>query len=351
MYAKQIHNLNLGVESIRRKEVNFALEQNPAELTGAVVKPDNERIRRFLKKLDERRDRHNPLSYPAWSVPLYTRMELDATHAEGLVNFPLFRKALAPMEACKDTSAVTGAEYYPVLLSETQSTLYHSNDPSVDKEVIEANRITGVDPDNFLTQFSGQYLFKANLYENTLSLFNLNLPSPVASSGHPFYDYYLVDSLMVEGRKTYCLRFHPKPLVTSPALDGQIDIDAEDFAIRSARVRVSDKSNINWIRHIDYSLDYTRLPSSQWFPQEESVFIDFSISTNDNSKVISFLGNRMLIYSDASYGAFAEAEALAGGDKVQVAAEPGKDAFFRKQRNHLLFNRFPVRRSQDSGKR
>ena len=304
------------------QEVNFALAQNPAELTGAVVKPDNERIRRFLKKLDERRDRHNPLSYPAWSVPLYTRMELDATHAEGLVNFPLFRKALAPMEACKDTSAVTGAEYYPVLLSETQSTLYHSNDPSVDKEVIEANRITGVDPDNFLTQFSGQYLFKANLYENTLSLFNLNLPSPVASSGHPFYDYYLVDSLMVEGRKTYCLRFHPKPLVTSPALDGQIDIDAEDFAIRSARVRVSDKSNINWIRHIDYSLDYTRLPSSQWFPQEESVFIDFSISVSDSAKVLSFLANRRMLYDVPVFEADLPEACLENGDPVLVP-QPG----------------------------
>ena len=308
------------------QEVNFVLEQNPAELTGAVVKPDNERIRRFLKELDEKRDRHNPLSYPAWTVPLYARTELDATRAEGLVNFPLLRKALAPIQACKDTSAVTGAEYYPVLLSETQSTLYHSKSPSVDKEVIEANRITGVDPDNFLTQFTGQYLFKANLYENTLSLFNLNLPSPVASYGHPFYDYYLVDSLMVEGRKTYCLRFHPKPLVTSPALDGQIDIDAEDFAIRSARVRVSDKSNINWIRHIDYSLDYTRLPSSQWFPREESVFIDFSISVSDSSKVLSFLGNRQMLYDVPVFEADIPEAYLENGDPVLVLPpDPGFD--------------------------
>ena len=32
-----------------------------------------------------------------------------------------------------------------------------------------------------------------------------------------------------------------------------------------------------------------------------------------------------MVYSDASYGAFSEAESLAGGDKVQVAAEPEKN--------------------------
>lgn len=300
------------------QEVNFELVQNPAELAEAVVKPDPERMRRFLKKLDDHRDRHNPDNYPAWTVALYSRTELDATHADGIVHLPLFKKALSPIEACKDTSAVTGAEYYPVLLSETQSVLYHTKSPSVDKEIIQANQITGVDPDNFLTQFSGQYLLKANLYGNTISLFNLSLPSPVASYGHPFYDYYLVDSLMVEGRKTYCLRFHPKPIVTSPTLDGQIDIDATDFAIRSARVRLSDKSNINWIRHVDYSLDYTRLPSGEWFPKEESAFIDFSISVSDSSKVLSFLGNRRMLYDVPTFEADIPEAYLQNGDPILV---------------------------------
>ena len=277
-------------------EVNFELEQNPAELQAVLVKPNNERIRHFLKALDEKRDSHNPNNYPEWTVDLYSRTELDATNADWIVKMPLFNKALAPIEECKDTFTVTGAEYYPILLSETQSVLYHSNPQAIEKEIIKANQITGVDPDNFLTQYSGQYLLKSNLYDNTISLFNLSLPSPVASYGHPFYDYYLIDSLMVDGRKTYCLRFHPKPLVTSPTLDGQIDVDAEDLAIKSARIRLADKSNVNWIRHIDYSMDYTRLPSGQWFPEEESVFIDFSISVSDSSKVVSFLGNRRQLF-------------------------------------------------------
>ena len=83
--------------------------------------------------------------------------------------------------------------------------------------------------------------------------------------------------------------------------------------------------NVNWIRHINVDIENRRLDDGRWFPGEERLFIDFSISTSDNSKVISFLGNRTLIYSDSSYGAFGEAEALAGGDKVQVGTAPEKD--------------------------
>ena len=300
-------------------EINFVLEQNPAELQAVFVKPDNERIKRFLRALDEKRNVHNPDNYPEWTVDLYSRMEMDATNADWIVKLPIFNKALAPIAECKDTSAVTGAEYYPVLLSETQSVLYHSIPQAIDKEIIKANHITAVEQDNFMTQYTGQYLLKSNLYDTNISLFNLSLPSPVASYGHPFYDYYLVDSLMVEGRKTYCLRFHPKPLVTSPTLDGQIDIDAEDLAIRSARVRLADKSNVNWIRHIDYSMDYSRLPSGKWFPKEESLFIDFSISVSDSSKVVSFLGNRRQLFGTPVFETALPEEYRRNGDPVIIA--------------------------------
>ena len=104
----------------------------------------------------------------------------------------------------------------------------------------------------------------------------------------------------MEGRKTYTLRFHPKALVTSPVLDGEMNVDAEDFAIRSVHASLSAQSNVNWIRHINVDIENRRLDDGRWFPGEERLFIDFSISTSDNSKVISFLGNRTLIYSDSS---------------------------------------------------
>lgn len=306
-------------------EVDFVLKKDLRQLEAALVRPDNRYIRSILDRLDRARKRHDPELADAWQTRLYSKIELDATEAENIIEKSFLKRHLDFVMDYRDTSAVTGKSYIPIMISEAVSRKYHSREPDVDKEIIEASRISGLEQDNILRQFTGSYLLETNFYRGQITVFNLDVPSPASALGHAFYNYYLVDSLQVEGRKTYTLRFHPKALVTSPVLDGEMHVDAEDFAIRSVHASLAAQSNVNWIRHINVDIENRRLDDGRWFPGEERLFIDFSISTNDNSKVISFLGNRTLIYSDASYGAFSEAETLAGGDKVQVGGDPEKD--------------------------
>ena len=176
-----------------------------------------------------------------------------------------------------DTSAITGKPFIPVMISENVSDVYHSKNPSWIREVMRASRISGLEEDNVVRQFTGSYLLKTNFYKPSIGVFNLEIPNPAAASSHIFYNYFLVDSLQVEGRKTYILRFHPKSLVTSPTLDGEMQFDAEDFGIRSVHAQLSPSSNVNWIRHINFEIVNRRLPGGQWFYDEEHLFIDFSV--------------------------------------------------------------------------
>ncbi|MBR5256701.1 MAG: carboxypeptidase-like regulatory domain-containing protein [Bacteroidales bacterium] len=306
-------------------EVNFLLKKDLRQLEAALVRPDDHYIRSILDRLDKARKRHDPELSDAWQTGLYSKIELDATEAENIIEKSFLKRHLDFVLDYRDTSAVTGKSYIPIMISETVSRKYHSLVPDVDKEIIEASRISGLEQDNLLRQFSGSYLLKTNFYRSQITVFNLDVPSPASALGHAFYNYYLVDSLQVEGRKTYTLRFHPKALVTSPVLDGEMNVDAEDFAIRSVHASLAAQSNVNWIRHINVDIENRRLTDGHWFPEEERLFIDFSISTSDNSKVISFLGNRTLVYSNASFGLFEGAGSLAGGDKVVAGADPEKD--------------------------
>ena len=279
-------------------EINFSLELDADQLTAARIKPDDRYIRFILRQIDEHRSQHDPDLGEDWSVRIYSKIELDATHAEWLATGKVFGKLLGDVLKYRDTSAVTGASYIPIMISETFSEKYHTQDPQMEKEVILANRISGVDPDNFMRQYTGSYLLKTNFYKSTITLFNLDVPSPAAAYGHAFYNYFLVDSLQMDGRKSYCLRFHPKRGVTSPTFDGELYIDAEDYGIRSAHVALSKVSNVNWIRHINIDTDSRRTDSGTWFPKEEKLFIDFSIAVSDSSKILSFLGNRELHYGE-----------------------------------------------------
>ena len=306
-------------------EVDFRLKRDLQQLAAAMVRPDDRYIRSILDRLDKARRRHDPELADGWRTRLYSKIELDATEAENIIEKSFLKRPLGFVLDYRDTSAVTGKSYIPIMISETFTRKYHALDPAVDREIIEASRISGLEQDNLLRQFTGSYLLKTNFYRSQIAVFNLDVPSPASAAGHAFYNYYLVDSLQVDGRKTYTLRFHPKALVTSPVLDGELQVDAEDFAIQAVHAALSTQSNVNWIRHINVDIENRRLDDGKWFPAEERLFIDFSIATSDKSKVISFLGNRTLVYSDSSFGPVEEAEALAAGDIVKVDSDPAKD--------------------------
>ena len=308
-------------------EINFALQKDLNQLNAAMVKPDDRYIRSILAKIDAARERHNPERGPDWSADLYSRMELDATNMEDLLSLGIFKDRLKFILDYKDTSAITGKSFIPILLSENQSRKYHVH-PDINKEVMLASRISGVEQDNILRQFTGAYLLKANFYDSTIHIYNLDVPSPAAAAGRPFYNYYLVDSLQVDGRKTYTLRFHPKKLVTSPVLDGEMTIDAEDFAIRSVHASLANQANVNWVRHINMDIENQRLESGKWFFKDERLFLDLAVRLDDNSKIVSFLARRQLNYGEPTYQKVTDPKILGDSDPVIMTGVEERDTTY-----------------------
>ncbi len=337
----------IGYESLSVKvtqgvftEINFTLRPDPRQLEAARVKPDDRYIRSILRKLDQSREINDPDNAPDWNTHLYTKIEFDVQNLEDLLRIKALDRNLGFVRQYSDTSAITGKAYIPALLSENMSDVYHSQDPLFRREVMRASRISGLEDDNALRQFTGSYLLQTNFYKSNISLFNLLIPNPAAASSHIYYNYFLVDSLQVEGRKTYVLRFHPKKLVTSPTLDGEMQIDAEDFGIRSVHAALSGESNVNWIRHINVDILNRRLPGGRWFFGEEHLFIDFSISVSDESRLLSFMANRQMVYDEPVFEPVRDPDALSSAESVimrEVIA--GDDSFWDGVRPYALSER------------
>ena len=322
------------------KEINFRLKQDPKQLNAALVKPDNRYIRSILRKLDRSRDVNDPDNAPDWNSRLYSKIEFDVQNLEEIMRIRSLDKSIGFIREYADTSAITGHSFIPALISENLTDVYHFRDPSFNREVMRASRISGLEDDNALRQFTGSYLLKTNFYKDNIGVFNLVIPNPAAESSHIYYNYFLVDSLQVEGRKTYVLRFHPKKLVTSPTLDGEMQIDAEDFGIRSVHANLSGESNVNWIRHINFEIQNRRLESGRWFYGEEHLFIDFSITVSDESRIIAFLGNRHLVYEEPVFEPVSDKDALTSSEAVVMRnVKVGDDAFWESARPYELSER------------
>lgn len=316
---------------------DFRLKESENHIIASVVKPDDSRMRRILRRISERRDANDPSRIPELESRYYSKIELDiANPKEGLVSGFLMDK-IGFVHDYLDTSVVSGKPYLPVILSESISRRVRSRRYDFDREIIEATRVSGVNPDNAIQQFTGNLLVDINFYRSDIEVMKMLIPSPLSSSGGMFYNYYLIDSLEIDGRKTYDIRFHPKKLVSSPVFDGEMHIDAEDFALRSINARLDKKSNVNFISDVVISQTSTRLPEGTWFPVEDRIYLDFAINNRDRSKLVSFLGTRTIHYDPPSFEVAPMREKTYGLPTI-VRPDAGHkdDAFWAQMRPYPL---------------
>lgn len=282
-------------------EIIFILKPVTDELSAAVIKPDDSYVRSILRKVDLAKARNNPELRQKYGCDVYTKMELDLTNPENQIISRVLPRKFHFVYDYMDTSVVSGLPYLPVLISETSSRFYHRRNPDASREVIKATRISGVDKDPVLAQFTGTMYVKTNFYDNYINIFQVEIPSPLSTSGTTYYNYYLVDSLNVEGRKTYKVRFHPSKWVSSPTFDGEMSIDAEEYALRDIHARLKKGSNVNWVRDMAIDVENRRISDSTWFYGQEKMYVDFSVTMRDSSKMVSFLGNRQIHYGEPDF--------------------------------------------------
>ncbi len=282
----------------RFNTVYFRLKPFEDVLDPAYVKADNSYVKRLLGKIKEAKGRNNPEHRDQYDCEIYSRNEFD------LVNPKMVEKLLPRgfhfVYEYVDTALLSGQPYLPVMISESKSHYYHSRSPELKKEVIESSRISGINEEKTVAQFTGGLYIKANFYENYLNIFQVEIPSPLADNGSLFYDYYLVDSLNVDGRKTYRLRFSPSKWASSPAFDGEMSIDSQDLAIRSIHANLNKSSGVNWVKRLTIDVDNQRLPDSTWFYKQDRIYIDAAVALL-GSKEVSFMASRQVDYYDQSF--------------------------------------------------
>lgn len=318
--------------------VNFPLKLTNNELVSAVVKADNKKVRRLLANIEKNRNRNNPEARPSYNVDVYSKMEMDLTNAKEQIKNKRFLREFGFVFDYMDTSAVSGVPYLPVMISESIINRRHTLEPAADDETIIANQISGINQDNnLLTQFTGSLRMKTNFYTPFINTFGLEFPSPIQNAGLLYYNYYIVDSVQVDNRKTYIVHYHPKKGISSPTFDGEMQIDAEEYALRSIHAKMTHGGNVNWLRDVTFDVEYRRLNDSTWFYQQDNMYADFSIAFSDSSRVMSVIGTRQLTYRDPDFSPMPVSIDKAGGKvKVEKDSNFKTEEYWQKERPYEL---------------
>jgi len=279
--------------------LDLKLQPLTFDLDEVKVTPGENPAHAILRNVRKNKYRNNPERIPEYFCNTYTKMELDLTNIKPGFKNKKLQKNFGFVFDHMDTSVITGKAYLPVMISEASADYYFRKNPSLTREIVNASRISGIEEDYTLAQFTGHLHGNINLYDNYIDVFEVRFASPLSEHGLLYYKYFLVDSLNINGRKTYKIRFHPKAFST-PVLDGEVNIDSASWALESAQVKMVKGLNVNWIRHLVMENKNRLVNDSVWFPEREKMFADFSLVMSDSSKVVSFLGHRQVDYSNVN---------------------------------------------------
>lgn len=210
--------------------VDFSLEAVEFGIGDVVITPGENPAFPILEGVRRNRSCNDPDRHDTYHCRTYTKTELDLTNIRPGFRNRRLQRNFGFIFNYMDTSALTGQVYLPAMIAESTAELYRSRSPEFKREVIRASRISGVENNVAVAQFTGGMHGDVNFYDNYIVLFNARFASPLSEYGRAFYNYFLVDSSYHEGRKIYKIRFHPKRLAT-PVLDGEMNIDSASFAL------------------------------------------------------------------------------------------------------------------------
>lgn len=288
---------SLGYELERRHVVKgisqvfiFKLKQTSLSIDEVVVKPGVNPAFRILREINAHKKYNNPDKFSTYQYKSYNKLRLDVNNIDNKFKnqalFKHFKFAFNYM----DTSQVFGKNYLPILISESATHFYYQKNPRMQKEVIDAFKMSGVDNKTF-SQFSGKMYQQFNIYDNFMTLFEPGFVSPIADFGRLYYKYYLEDSASIDGSWCYKISFKPKRKMER-TFYGYFWVADTSWAIKKIQLRVSPDVNINLLNDMIAVEEYSKINDTTWFLTKEDLLMDFYLT----DKTFGFFGRKSSVY-------------------------------------------------------
>ncbi|MEJ5317154.1 MAG: DUF5686 family protein [Tenuifilum sp.] len=309
------------------QEVSVNLEPEAIELEAVVVKPGESQANRIIRNIIANKDKNNPANF-SYSCKNYNKIQVDINNIDEDIKKRKVFNQFQFIWDYVDTNAVTGKTYLPIFITESLSDYYYRANPKMEKEIIRATKMSGVNNES-VAQFTGKIYQSVNIYDNYINIFDQGLVSPISNSGMLFYKYILLDSMYIDNRWCYQISFRPRRKM-EPTFTGDFWVNDSTWAIVKAQIRLSDMVNLNFVNDMVATAEFMPLNDTLWFPKQMTLFVDFNLT----DKTTGFFGHKTISYSDVKLNADfpKEIAEMPTNLKVEEGALDQKDEFWNQAR-------------------
>jgi hypothetical protein len=306
-YKKLTRPISRGVN----QTVNMPMVLEGVNLLEVVVKAGENPAHRIIRNVIANKEYNNKIKLDAYQYETYNKVEFDLNRIPKEMRD---RKLFKPIKFVFDNvdSANSGEKpSLPIFITEALSEVYYRSNPTLKKEVIKANKITGIE-NTSVTSVMGDMYQNINVYDNHILVFNKDFVSPISDNGFFYYKYYLEDSLFIGSTRCYQIRFkskRPQELCFS----GNMWISDTTWAVKRLEMSIPKDANINFINAANIVQEFTQVDST-WMLSKDRLVIDFAMNKNQ----VGIYGRKTTSYKDFKINQPKETKFYEFGDKIVV---------------------------------
>ena len=254
--------------------INFTLESANTTLDEIVVIAGENPANAIIKGIIRNKAINDLEQQPAYQYENYTKVELDFEKIPDRIRN---NRLMDPFDFVFENIDSTSDEkpFLPIYINEALSDVYYSEEVGRSAQVIKAQRASGTDNQSFI-EFVKKVHTPFNVYNNYIDIIEKRFISPFSDAGLGFYEYYILDSAMVNGQWSYKLKFKPRRKQEN-TFYGDFWVADSTFAIQRLNMRMSPEVNINLVKRIIIYQEY-ELTENLWLPVKQKMIVDFTLT-------------------------------------------------------------------------
>lgn len=263
---------------LREQEINFSLGGSSLTLNEVVVIAGENPANAIVKGIIDNKPETRMSARESYAYESYAKIELDLENIDAELRN---KKLLKPFEFIFENIDSTSDEkpFLPIYINEVLSDVLYVKDAGQPKRIIKAQRATGTDNQTVIEYIKRIHL-EYSIYDDWIYVLDKPFASPFSKSGLNYYEYYIIDSAMVNGHWSHQLKFKPKRK-QEPTFYGDFWVADSTFAVQRANMRMTPDANINLVSRIIIHEEYEpRGEVPNWVPVKKKMVVDFSPAEN-----------------------------------------------------------------------
>ncbi|MFM9987320.1 DUF5686 family protein [Flavobacterium sp.] len=281
-------------------KISFAAANTLEEVkifSGKTSKKNNPALD-ILRKIWERKRKNGLHQFNQYQMNKYEKVEFDMNTIDSAFMKNRVFKGLEFIFKQVDTSKITGKTYLPIFINESLSEVYGDNTTGKTKEILKANKNSGIGEGNGVDTFIKDLYSEYDIYNNYLNFFDKNFVSPLSKTGINTYNYVLSDSTFIDKKWCYNIVFYPRRK-NELTFKGDFWVNDTTFAIKKINLTASKSANINWVKDIYIEQEFDVLNDSVFLLKRDHMMSDFALNKKEKSKGV--YGKRTTLYSDHKF--------------------------------------------------